>query len=249
MKILEVRGVAKWFGGLPAVDNVDLDVDEGQILAIIGPNGAGKSTLLKMLGGVLPPSSSDGIVFRGTELTGLRPHRIRQLGVAEVLQTPRMFESMTVLENVALGALFGGPHRRSEADALRVATDQLERLGIGDRAGWAVGRLGLHQRRTVELARALAGDPWLLLLDEVMAGLNPGELDSYLAMVRRVRDERGVTIVWVEHVMRAVNELADRVLVLHLGRQLAQGRPDQVMGDRAVIEAYLGRGAGGHAQG
>jgi ABC-type branched-subunit amino acid transport system ATPase component len=249
MTILQVRGVGKRFGGLPAVDGVDLDVQTGQVFAIIGPNGAGKSTLLKMISGMLTPTVSDGIIFAGTDLTGLRPHQVRHLGVATVLQTPRVFDTMSVIENVALGAIFGSGTRRKEPEALRIAMEQLELLGIGDKAEWEVGQLNLHQKRTLELARALAGWPRLLVLDEVMAGLNPSELHRYINVVRKVRDELGVTVVWVEHVMKAINALADHIFVLDFGRELAQGRPEDVMRDQAVIEAYLGRGADKHARG
>lgn len=249
MTILEVRGLGKRFGGLPAVDGVHLDVQAGQVFAIIGPNGAGKSTLLKLINGMLSPTTSDGILFAGRDLTGLRPHQIRHCGVATVLQTPRVFDSMSVLENVALGAIFGGRPRRKEPEALRIAAEQLDRLGIGDKAGWEVGQLNLHQKRSLGLARALAGHPRLLLLDEVMAGLNPVELDAYIQVVRAIRDELDVTVVWVEHVMSAINALADHVFVLNFGRELAQGAPQDVMRDRSVIEAYLGRGADRHAEG
>jgi ABC-type branched-subunit amino acid transport system ATPase component len=249
MTILQVRGLGKRFGGLPAVDGVDLDVQTGQVFAMIGPNGAGKSTLLKMISGVLTPTVSDGILFAGTDLTGLRPHQVRHLGVATALQTPRVFDTMSVIENAALGAIFGSKPRRKEPEALHIAAEQLDLLGIGDKADREVGQLNLHQRRTLELARALAGRPQLLLLDEVMAGLNPSELDRYVSVVRKVRDELGVTVVWVEHVMKAINALADHVFVLNFGRELAQGRPGDVMRDQAVIEAYLGRGSGNHVEG
>jgi ABC-type branched-subunit amino acid transport system ATPase component len=250
MAILQVRGLGKRFGGLPAVDGVDFDVQPGQVFAIIGPNGAGKSTLLKMISGMLTPTTCDGILLHGkTDLAGLRPHQVRHHWVAKVLQTPRVFDTMSVIENVALGAIFGSNSRRKEPEALRIAAEQLELLGMADKADGDVGQLNLHQKRTLELARALAGRPQLLLLDEVMAGLTPGELDSYIDVVRKVRDELGVTVVWVEHVMKAINALADHIFVLDFGRELAQGRPEDVMRDQAVIEAYLGRGADKHVEG
>lgn len=243
MTILAVRGVGKRFGGLPAVDNVSLDVEAGQVFAIIGPNGAGKSTLLKMISGMHEPTTSDGIVFEGTDLTGLKPHQIRHLGVAKVLQTPRVFESMTVVENAALGGIFGAATRRAQGEAHAIAMEQLALLGLDDKAGWEVGQLNLHQKRTLDLARALSGRPRLLLLDEVMAGLNPGELEEFIAVVRKVRDELGITVVWVEHVMKAINALADHVFVLNFGQKLTEGVPAEVMRDQRVVEAYLGRGA------
>lgn len=248
MAILEVRGLSKRFGGLPAVDDVDLDVTAGEVFAIIGPNGAGKSTLLKMISGMLTPSAGS-VVFDGVDVTGRKPHRIRHTGIAKVLQTPRVFATMTVRENAALGAMFGGTQGRcGEEEALSVADEVLDALELGDRRGLPVASLNLHQKRTLELARALAGRPRILLLDEVMAGLNPAELATYIEVVRTVRDEQGVTVVWVEHVMKAITALADRVFVLNFGRELALGSTAQVMSDPKVIEAYLGRGVGGHAE-
>jgi ABC-type branched-subunit amino acid transport system ATPase component len=247
--ILEVRGLEKRFGGLPAVHNVDLDVEAGEVFAIIGPNGAGKSTLLKMVSGMLTPSAGS-VVFDGVDITGRRPHRIRHTGIAQVLQTPRVFHTMTARENAALGAMFGGTGgRRSEAEALGIADEVLDTLALGAKRDQPVDSLNLHEKRTLELARALAGRPRILLLDEVMAGLNPSELATYIAVVRRLRDEMGVTVVWVEHVMKAITALADRVFVLNFGQKLALGSTSDVMTDPDVVEAYLGRGVGGNAGG
>jgi ABC-type branched-subunit amino acid transport system ATPase component len=241
--ILQLQGVSKVFGGLPAVDGVDLAVDEGSIQAVIGPNGAGKSTLLKAISGLQPPTSGS-VRFRGEDITGLPPHRVRHKGIAKVLQTPRIFPTMTVRENAALGAMFGGTRgRQKERVALAAADEALDVVGLGDRASDDVGQLNLHQQRILEVARALAGRPSMLLLDEVMAGLNPTELAEAIRVVRKVRDELGVTVVWVEHVMKAVTTLADRVFVLNFGQRLAEGTPEVVMRDPQVIEAYLGRGA------
>ncbi|MCC5949425.1 MAG: ABC transporter ATP-binding protein [Nitriliruptoraceae bacterium] len=243
MTILTLRGVGKRFGGLPAVDDVSFEVARGQVFAIIGPNGAGKSTLLRMISGLTTPSTSEGIWFEGTDLTGQRPHRIRHLGVGTVLQTPRVFSSMTVLENAALGGIFGSARRRAQTEARASAMEQLALLDLADKASWDVDALNLHHKRLLDLARALAGRPRLLLLDEVMAGLNPAELESFIAVIRRVRDELGITVVWVEHVMKAINALADHVFVMDFGRELAAGIPAVVMRDARVVEAYLGRGA------
>ena len=240
MIILELEGVEKRFGGLPAVDRVSLGVDDGEILAIVGPNGAGKSTLLKMISGLEKPTA--GMVrFQGADITGMEPHQVRRRGISMVLQTPRMFASLTVAENVVLGAMFGGPDGvESEADARRRAADSLEFVGLSDQAGQLVGRLNLHEQRFLELARAIAGHPRLLLIDEVMAGLNDTELAASIDIVRTVRDQLGVTVIWVEHVMKAVMNLAERIVVLDFGAVLADGDPQVIMRDPAVVKAYLG---------
>jgi ABC-type branched-subunit amino acid transport system ATPase component len=238
--LLELEEVGKQFGGLPAVDGVSLGVDEGEILAIVGPNGAGKSTLLKLIVGLERPTNGS-ISFDGRAITGHPTHTVSKLGVAMVQQTPRVFPSMSVLENATLGAVFGaegGP--RSESETLSIGGEMLTLVGLGDRHDDHVGNLNLHERRFLELARALAGHPKLILLDEVMAGLNDAELAASIEMVRTIRDQFGITVVWVEHVMQAVMQLAERVVVLDFGRILAQGPAETVMRDRAVVEAYLG---------
>lgn len=245
--ILALRDVEKRFGGLPAVDGVTLDVPRGRIFAIIGPNGAGKSTLLKTISG-MHQATSGQVVYDGTDITGLSTHAIRHQGIAKVLQTPTPLRSMSVRENAALGAMFGTPGgRRRERDALAAADDALALVGLADKAEWSVGQLNLHEQRVLAMARAVSGRPRLLLLDEVMAGLNPGELEASIQIVRTIRDGADVTIVWVEHVMRAVTALADHVAVLNFGQLLTQGSPDEVMRDEAVVEAYLGTGASGDA--
>jgi branched-chain amino acid transport system ATP-binding protein len=236
--ILELTDVEKRFGGLPAVAGVTFTVGEGEIVALVGPNGAGKTTLLKAIGGMQPPTSGR-IVFDGVEITGFRPHRVRHAGVAMVLQTPRAFETMTVRENAVLGALFGGPRVRQD-EAIRRAEEMLEFVGLADRRGEPVGSLNLHEQRLLEVARQLAGQPRLVLLDEVMAGLNDTELHSSVSMVRRARAELGVTVIWVEHVMKAVMSLAERILVLNFGQLIADGAPADVMRLPDVVTAYLG---------
>ncbi len=241
--ILQLHDVRKHFGGLPAVDGVTLDVPQGCIFAVIGPNGAGKSTLLKTISGMHQPTGGH-IMMGGVDITGMSTHRIRHQGVAKVLQTPRPLPSMTTRENAALGAMFGTPGgRRSEHASLSTADEVLELVGLGSKGRWPVDQLTLHEQRFLDLARALAGRPRLLLLDEVMAGLNPGELEASINLVRRVRDDADVTVIWVEHVMRAVTTLAEHIAVLNFGQLLAQGAPEQVMRDPQVIEAYLGAGA------
>jgi len=245
MPLLELEDMSKVFGGLPAVDGVNLGADEGEILAIVGPNGAGKSTLLKMIVGLEDPTRGR-IQFGGEDITHEPPHRVRQKGIAMVQQTPRSFLNMSVLENATLGAMFGsGTGRRDEGEAMAIGDEMLGLVGLADRRNDQVGSLNLHQQRFLALARALSGHPKLLLLDEVMAGLNDSELASSIEMVRTTRERFGLTVVWVEHVMQAVMQLAERVVVLDFGRVLAEGPAAAVMRDQAVIEAYLGTGGPG----
>jgi ABC-type branched-subunit amino acid transport system ATPase component len=240
---LQLNDVGKSYGGLPAVDGVSIGADEGEILAIVGPNGAGKSTLLKLIVGLERPTKG-AVVFDGDDLTRYPAHRIRQRGIALVRQTPRAFPNMNVVENVALGALFGraGTHR-DETEALAIAREALAFVGLDDRRFDHVGNLNLHQQRFLELARAVAGQPRVLLLDEVMAGLNDAELETSIEIVRAIRDRRRIAVIWVEHVMKAVMRLAERVVVLNFGKVLTEGVPQDVMRDPAVVEAYLGETA------
>jgi branched-chain amino acid transport system permease protein len=237
---LALDNVVKRFGGLPAVDGVTFGVDQGEILALVGPNGAGKSTLLRTICG-LGPATSGTVSFRGRNMSRLAAHEARGAGIAMVLQTPRPFESMSVRDNVALGAMFGsstGP--RPVADSLGQADESLEFVGLAGRRDDPISALNLHQQRFVDLARALAGSPRLLLLDEVMAGLNETELEESIQIVRQIRDQLGVTVIWVEHVMKAVMRLAERILVLNFGRLIADGEPLEVMRRPDVVTAYLG---------
>ena len=241
MALLALDNVERYFGGLPAVDGVTLGVDDGEILAIVGPNGAGKSTLLKTIIGLWQPTSGT-ITFCDTDITSMSTHRIRQSGVAMVLQTPRVFRSLTVEENVMIGAMFGNKSERTaQAAAYEAADAMLDFVGLSDKRHAAIDQLNLHEQRHVALARALVGNPRLLLLDEVMAGLNDTETRSSIDMVRTARDRLGVTVIWVEHVMKAVMDLAERVAVLNFGRLLADGDPETVMRDPDVVEAYIGR--------
>jgi ABC-type branched-subunit amino acid transport system ATPase component len=239
--VLELHNVQKHFGGLAAVNGVNMQADDGEILAIVGPNGAGKSTLLKLIVGLEVPTRGT-IRFAGEDITRRSAHRVRQLGVAMVQQTPRHFPTMTVLENAALGALFGraGAHRQEE-QALEVAGEALSLVGLVDRRQELVGNLNLHEQRFLELARAIAGGPRLLVLDEVMAGLNDAELEASIKIIRTIRDQLNLTILWVEHVMKAVMSLAERTVVLNFGNILTEGLPKEVMRHPAVIEAYLGK--------
>jgi ABC-type branched-subunit amino acid transport system ATPase component len=238
--ILELDGVEKRFGGLPAVRDVTLRADEGEIIALVGPNGAGKTTLLRTVIGLETPTAGT-IRFMGVDVTRLPPHRTRRTGISMVLQNPRTFAAMSVRENAALGARFGSIGGIvSEAEALERGAEALDFVGLAAHADAAVSTLNLHEQRFLELARALAGRPRLLLLDEVMAGLNDTELRASIDIVRTARDELGLTVIWVEHVMKAVLSLAERVVVLNVGRILVDGPPQVAMRDPEVVAAYLG---------
>jgi ABC-type branched-subunit amino acid transport system ATPase component len=239
--LLEVDALTKHFGGLPAVDGVTFGIDDGEIVAVVGPNGAGKSTLLKLIGGLERPTSGS-VRLRGASVGGLAAHRVRRKGVAMVMQTPLSFGSMTVLENVLVGAMFGAGHGVvGTREARQRAVESLAFVGLERRANQPIASLNLHQQRFLELAKALAGRPQLLLLDEVMAGLNETELAASVEIVRSVRDKLGTTILWVEHVMSAVIQLAERAIVLNFGQVLTEGAPEVVMRHPDVIDAYLGQ--------
>jgi ABC-type branched-subunit amino acid transport system ATPase component len=221
---------------------VTFGIDDGDIVAVVGPNGAGKSTLLKVIVGLERPTHGS-VRLGGERIEGLTAHQVRRKGIAMAMQRPLPFGSMTVLENALLGAMFGvGNGVLSEREARSRAADALAFVGLDERAGQPVSSLNLHQQRFLEVAKALAGQPRVLLLDEVMAGLNDSELAHSVEIVRSVRDTIGTTILWVEHVMSAVIQLAERVVVLNFGKLIADGEPDVVMRDPEVVDAYLGQG-------
>ncbi len=235
--LLTVRGLRKSFGAVRALDGVDLEVREGEILGVLGPNGSGKSTLINVVSGHYR-ADAGSLTFAGRELAHLPAHRIARAGIARTYQIPRPFAHLSVADNVALTAMFGGGQLGSDA-ARQEARTWLEFTGLGPRAGDVPGALNLHQTKFLELARALASRPRLVLLDEVLSGLTPGEIDEAIALIRRIR-EQGTTIVLVEHVMRVVTALSDRVVVLDQGRLLASGSFDAVMARKEVAMAYLG---------
>jgi branched-chain amino acid transport system permease protein len=238
--LLEVRQLSKAFKGVQALDKVTMQVRQGEILGLLGPNGSGKSTFINVVSGHYPLSGGE-IVFDGRVLTGQPAHRMAHAGIARTYQIPRPFKHMTVLQNVAMVAMFGGAGLTQDA-ATREAWKWLEFTGLQARAHASPDDLNLHQRKFLELARALAARPRLVLLDEVLSGLTPGEINEAIELIRRIRDQ-GSTIVFVEHVMRAVMALTDRIVVLNHGKLIAQGQANEVMQDSEVMSAYLGKPA------
>ena len=237
MNLLTCQGVSKSFGGVHALSEVDMHVVEGEILGLVGPNGSGKSTLINVLSGFFP-ASGGRVQYNDVEVLDLEAHEVAAQGIARTFQIPRPFDTMTPRENVAVSYMFGH-EQHSLASARRAANEWLDFTGLRDVADSSVDQLNLQQLKFLELARALATNPELLLLDEVLAGLNPSEIESSVEMIRRIHD-RGITIVIVEHVLRAVMSLSDRIVVLDQGRVIAEGEPHSVMRDEAVVAAYLG---------
>jgi branched-chain amino acid transport system ATP-binding protein len=237
--LLEVDGLSKSFTGLRAAQNLTFSVGEGEIVALIGPNGAGKTTCFNMIAGVYPPDA--GLVrLDGRRIDGRRPDEICRAGIGRTFQLVKPFAGLTVLDNVVVGALNA---RRTVGEACTLAEEVLDLLGLAAKRGHPAASLTLPERKRLEVARALATGPRLLLLDEVMAGLRPTEVDLMVQVLRDLNSGRGITILLIEHVMRAVMALSLRVIVMHHGEIIAQGTPDEVTRNPAVIESYLGEEA------
>jgi len=242
--LLEVADLGVRFGGVQAVRNVSFCLEAGKIVGVMGPNGAGKTTLFNLITGIYRPSCGT-VHFGGRPMHGLPPSRVCHAGISRTFQSVRPFGNLTALENILVGIHFGsGRQSPSAADARRQAFEILRLVGLGDRGDRPVASLNLMEKKFVELARALATRPKLLLLDELLAGLNPLDLGPAIRLILRIRDECGVTIIWIEHIMKVLMETCEHLLVLHHGEKLAEGSPSEVTADPCVVEAYFGKKKG-----
>jgi len=238
MPILEGKGVTKYFGGLAAVSNVDFHVEQGEAFGLIGPNGAGKTTVFNLISAALTPKSGT-IRFKGKEITGLKPYKICRMGVARTFQTVKIFPDLPALSNVILGLHFGVSANMSSGEKAQKAAELLDFVGLSKVKMTPAKDLTLANQKRLEVARALATGPELLLLDELMAGLNPTELAQAMELVTRIRD-KGITIIMIEHVMKAIMNVCERIMVLHHGAKIAEGTPQEIATSEKVIRVYLG---------
>ena len=240
MRILEGKKVIKNFGGLTAVHNVDFDLHQDEVVGLIGPNGAGKTTLFNLISGALPTTAGE-IRYKGKKITGLKPHQICKNGVARTFQSAKLFAGMTVFENALSASLFGTKRTISASDAGKEATELLEFVGLSKVSTMLAKDLPIANQKRLEVARALATKPELLLCDEVMAGLTPTEMAQTMKLITKIR-KKGVTIFVIEHAMKAIMNICDRIIVLDHGSKIAEGTPQEISTSRAVIEVYLGEG-------
>jgi branched-chain amino acid transport system ATP-binding protein len=238
MGILEGKGVTKYFGGLTAVHSVDFTIDQGEIVGLIGPNGAGKTTLFNLISGALPATAGE-IRYKDKKITSLKPNKICKRGIARTFQLIKLFGNMTVYENVFLASLFGIAKHISESDAKTESLELLEFVGLSAARTTPAKDLTLANQKRLELARALATEPELLLLDELMAGLNPSEVTQAMDLVTRIRN-KGITIFMIEHVMKAIMSVCGRIMVLDHGVKIAEGTPQEITTNKKVVEVYLG---------
>lgn len=236
--MLQGEGVTKYFGGLAAVSHVDFCVDQGEVVGLIGPNGAGKTTLFNLISGALVPRAG-AIRFKGQDIAGVKPHSICKLGLARTFQSVRVFADLPAFENVYLGSMFGRGKSTSARDATEEATKLLDFVGLSEMRGIPAKDLKLANQKRLEVARALATKPDLLLIDELMAGLNPTEVAEAMELVTRIRDQ-GITVFMIEHVMKAIMNICDRIMVLHHGEKIAEGTPEEIATSETVVEVYLG---------
>jgi branched-chain amino acid transport system ATP-binding protein len=243
LTLLRVKSVSRRFGGVRALDDISFDMQVGEILGLMGANGAGKTTLFSIIAGNIPPSTGE-IWFDEHRIDGLGPHRVSRLGVARTFQIVRPFANMTVLENVTVGALYGRGQTKSQPRAREQSMQILDEVGLADRADVLASALTLAGRKRLEVARALATEPRLLLLDEVLAGLNATEARDALDLLRQLRKSRSLSIIVIEHVMKALMQLSERIIVLHDGSKVMEGIPAEVANDPRVIKAYLGEKRG-----
>jgi len=243
MPLLTVSGLTKTFNGFTAVSNVSFHVEDGEILGLIGPNGSGKSTTFNCIAGMLPPSAGS-VRFKDGEIAGLPPNRICHKGIGRTYQIPRPFHNLTLLENVALSAWFGQNGKTDRATCWRQAEEALGLVGLPADPATTTDGLGAAALKKLELARALATQPTLLLADESLNGLDHSEMEQAADMLQRIRRERGITIVWVEHIMGVLMRVVDRVVVLDHGEKIFDGAPQAAQSDKRVVEVYLGADAG-----
>jgi len=238
--LLRIENVVKRFRGIVAVNRASFDVNRGEVVGLVGPNGAGKTTLLNCINGIYKPEEGR-IYFKGEDITGKPPEYINKKGIGRTFQITKLFVEMTVLENVMSGALFGRKELSDFEEAKKLAREALEFVGFPlEREGQIAGSLNVVEMKKVELARAILTDPELLLLDEPATGLTPGELPMMINLIKKLRDERGITVLVIDHNMRFIMRLAERLIVLHYGEKIAEGKPEEVAANEAVRAAYLG---------